>query len=117
MQLPSLKQAYKKKTIKKQLITFVFIILFCISSVYSKDRVYEYVDQNTIQVTVLFDNGKIEQIGTAVNKNGKWVNDGEWTMYDDNGNVQLKSLWDNGKMIWVSRKYNQYLVTYKIDNK
>lgn len=92
-------------------ILILFLTLICSTSLFSQEkRDYKLIDDNLIEVKVYRD-GNLTQKGKMVNVGDKWVNDGIWCQYDKNGDVDLRVKYSKGIRLWITKHYDDYVVT------
>jgi antitoxin component YwqK of YwqJK toxin-antitoxin module len=71
---------------------------------------YKLISNNLVEVKI-YNDGDLTQKGIMRNIGDKWVNNGLWTQYNKKGKVDLKVKYSKGVKLWVTKQYEDYVVT------
>jgi antitoxin component YwqK of YwqJK toxin-antitoxin module len=92
-------------------ILILIITLICTVAVFSQEKKeYKVINDNLVEVRI-YNDGDLTQKGVMRNVGDKWVNDGLWTQYNKKGGVDLKVKYSKGVKLWVTKQYEDYVVT------
>ena len=80
-------------------LMIALLMFFSISVMAQERREYEQINENTVEVTVYYDD-ILTQKGTMRLHDDKWVPCGTWYAYDTEGDVIMTAEFKGGKKLW-----------------